>query len=85
MTSRFILEALKSNGGGHLWSIGRSAFSFTAVCTAPTTSALGEAWSALGPDGAIVVDDIDCNVASNYSRRILPAIKAAAREKTGRA
>ena len=106
VTTRFILEALKSNGGGHLWSIDyppldttwhtqigiavgdRFADQWTYIrgssrrrlptllsSTGPiglfvhdslhsannVRFELGEAWSALTSDGAIVVDDIDCN------------------------
>jgi hypothetical protein len=106
VTSRFILEALKSNGGGHLWSIdyppldatwhaqigiavgsrfadqwtyikGSSRRRLPDLLSSMRTVGLfvhdslhsannvrfelGEAWSALEPDGAIVVDAIDCN------------------------
>jgi hypothetical protein len=106
VTSRFILEALKSNGGGHLWSIdyapldktwhtqigiavsNRFADQWTYIKGSSRRRLpgllssigpvglfvhdslhsannvrfeLGEAWSALESDGAIVVDDIDCN------------------------
>jgi hypothetical protein len=106
VTSRFVLEALKANGGGHLWSIDlqpNDAYWRTQVGVAVGVghadrwsyiqgssrrrlpgllSRLGQidlfihdslhsernvrfelerAWAAMGPNGALVVDDVDVN------------------------